>query len=196
LLFGKFFILLTAICREGTFKATKNKGVVYMKKTVLILLALSLVMFMTSCGGSGGGSGGGGEGGDDGPGKIFIINSVIPNDAVENLQVVAGKGIRFTAMGMDWFIQDKVVLSDNGNVTDTIKVEIDGITGYNSIYTGKWSQNGLLINVHFTKEKDKIKGKTKDINQHGSADISADGNTLSTHEPQGDLPYTFVFKKQ
>ena len=165
------------------------------KSLFFIFLMICLTLFLTGCGGEGGGSGGGG-GGDDGPGKIFIINSVIPADAIENLQVVAGKGIKFTAMGMDWFIQDKVVLSDNGNVTDTIKVEIDGTTGYNSIYTGKWSQNGLLINVHFTKEKDKIKGKTKDIDQHGSADISADGNTLSTHEPQGDLPYKFVYKKQ
>ena len=166
------------------------------KSLFYIFLMICLALFLTGCGGEGGGSGGGGEGGDDGPGKIFIINSVIPNDAVENLQVVAGKGIRFTAMGMDWFIQDKVVLSDNGNVTDTIKVEIDGITGYNSIYTGKWSQNGLLINVHFTKEKDKIKGKTKDINQHGSAALSADGNTLSNTEIKGDLPFKFIYAKQ
>ena len=164
------------------------------KHLFYILLALCVMLLLASCGGGGGsGSGGGGE--DDGPGRTFIISDLNPHN-VENLQVIPGKGIKFTYMGFEFVIQDKVVLSDNGNVTDTLLIKMDGETGLNSVFTGKWTPSGTTINAHFTKEKDKLKGKTKDIDQHGSAVLSADGNSLSNSEIQGDLPFKFIYTKQ
>ena len=168
------------------------------KHLFFILLVLCIMFFLSGCGGSGGGSSGGsggGEGGDDGPGRTFIITNIVPND-VEGFQVIPGKGIKFTYMGFEFVIQDKVVLSDNGNVTDTLLIKMDGETGLNSVFTGKWTPSGTTINAHFTKEKDKLKGKTKDIDQHGSAVLSADGNSLSNSEIQGDLPFKFIYTKQ
>ena len=165
------------------------------KHLFFILLVLCIMFFLAGCGGSGGSSGGGGEGGDDGPGRTFIISNIDPNN-VEDFQVIAGKGIKFTYMGFEFVIQDKVVLSDNGNVTDTFLIKMDGETGANSVYTGKWTSDGTTINAHFTKENDKLHKKTNNIDEHGSAVLSADGNTLSNKEVHGDLPFKFIFTKQ
>ena len=165
------------------------------KHLFLILLTLCVVFFLAGCGDGGGGGSGGGEGEDDGPGRTFIITNLIPND-VEGFQVIPGKGIKFNYIGFEFVIQDKVVLSDNGNVTDTLLMKMDGETVFNSVFTGKWTQSGTTINAHFTKENDKIKKKTKNINEHGSAALSADGNTLSNTEIKGDLPFKFIYAKQ
>ena len=164
-----------------------------MKKIVLILLAFSIVLFLTGCDGDGGSGGGEGEGG---PGKIFIISDVSPRNDVENFQVIAGKGIKFTSAGFEWVIEDKVELNDNGTVTDTLLLKMDGETAVNSVFTGTWNQSGTTINVHLTKENDKVAGTTKDIDEHGSADLSADGNTLSNKKTQGEIPFKYIYKKQ
>ena len=163
-------------------------------KIIFILLSLCLILTFAGCGGSGsgGGEGGGGEGGGD----VFVITDVTPRDGVEDFQVIAGKGIKFTSMGFEWVIQDKVELNNNGTITDTLLLKMDGETAVNSVYTGTWNQSGTTINVHFTKEKDKIAGTTKDIDENGSAELSADGNTLSNKETGGEIPFKYIYKKQ
>ena len=161
-----------------------------MKKFVLILLALSMVLFLTGCDGSG--SGGGRSGGN---GAVFVITDVTPHDGIDDIHTVSG-GIYISSGGNEITIKDRIELSDNGTIVDKVSAEFDGVAIANSEFTGTWTQSGNTYNVHLTKEKDNLEGTTKDVDINGTATLSADGKTLTAGQKQQGMEWYYVYTKQ
>ena len=161
-----------------------------MKKLVLILLALSMVFFLTSCDGSGSGGGRSGGGGD-----VFVITDVTPHTGIDDIHTVSG-GIYISSGGNEITIKDRIELSNDGTIVDKVSAIIDGIDVANSEFTGTWTQTGNTYNVHLTKEKDKLEGTTKDVDINGSATLSADGKTLTAGQKQQSMEWYYVYTKQ
>ncbi len=161
-----------------------------MKKLILILLAFSMVLFLTGCDGGGGGSSGGGGGGD-----VFVITDVTPHDGIDDIHTVSG-GIYISSGGNVLIIKDRIELNNGGTIVDKVSAEIDGVPAANSEFTGTWTQTGNTYNVHLTKEKDKLEGTTKDVDINGSATLSADGKTLTAGQKQEGIEWYYVYTKQ
>ena len=162
-----------------------------MKKLILILLAFSMVLFLTGCDGGGGGGGGRSGGGGD----VFVITDVTPHDGIDDIHTVSG-GIYISSGGNVLIIKDRIELNNGGTIVDKVSAEIDGVPAANSEFTGTWTQTGNTYNVHLTKEKDKLEGTTKDVDINGSATLSADGKTLTAGQKQEGIEWYYVYTKQ
>ena len=162
-----------------------------MKKLFLILLALSMVLFLTGC--DGGGSGGGG--GEGSGGDVFVITDVTPHDGIDDIHTVSG-GIYISSGGNVLIIKDRIELNNGGTIVDKVSAEIDSVPAANSEFTGTWSLNGNKYTVHLTKEKDKLEGTTKDVDINASATLSADGKTLTSDQKQEGIAWYYVYTKQ
>ena len=162
-----------------------------MKKLFFILLALCVVFFLASCddGGSSGGGGGRGSAG------TFVIVDVTPHDGVDEIHTISG-GIEFTSGGADWVLKDKIMLNDDGTITDKVSLKMDGNLVVDCEYSGTWAPSGNKINVHLTEEKDKLAGTTNAINVNGSATLSEDGETLTADQKQQGMNFYYIYKKQ
>ena len=146
-----------------------------MKKTVLILLALSLVMFMTSCD-DGGSSGGGND-----SSKKYVISDINPKDIIETeIEAVSG-GIKFTAIGVVTIINDTITLG-NSNFTNTLKITEDGTEVLNMTFTGSWTGNETSMTLNVEEEKDNIAGITQASTETWTYVVSDGGNTLTRNE--------------
>ena len=86
-----------------------------MKKTVLILLALSLVMFMTSC--DDGSSSGNSNTADNSSGLKFVVTDLVDHTGVTDLKVIKGKGIEFKELGTSAKIYKTMILKSNKQFT-------------------------------------------------------------------------------
>ena len=155
-----------------------------MKKTVLILLALSIVFFMIGCDGSGG---------DDslslgkGSGAKYTVTNSIPDP--ENLQLVPGNGIKFTVGGKSCYVYktilfDKTTLDTSGNFTATVDYSLPyGKKKYND--SGTWSRSGSIITI-----------KPKKQGGSFTATLSADGKTLEDDGAENGISARLIYTKQ
>lgn len=173
-----------------------------MKKTVLILLALGLVVFMTGCD-----SGGGGGSSSDsfnaefeeiakGSGKKFVVYDIDPHTGITDFSRVAGKGIQFKEGGTQIKIFITIFLNDNKQFTSTEEGWMGGYKIGNSQFTGTWSQSGQTITMHATKEKDLDSGKTQSCDETEKTTLSADGTTMTDIDPDPNFHSKLVYKKQ
>ncbi len=157
-----------------------------MKKTVLILLALSLALFLMSCDDSSS-SGSNSFGLDDNSGAKYVVTNSIPDP--ENLKVIKGKGIEFKVGGKKSHVYktivfDKTTLDTSGKFTATVDYALPyGKKKFND--TGTWSRSGSTITIN---------PKT----QGGSftATISADGSTLEDDGAEPGISGRLIYTKQ
>ena len=172
-----------------------------MKKTVLILLTLCLLVFMTGCD-----SGGGGGSSDSfnsefeeitkGSGKKFVVYDIDPHTGISDFSRVSGKGIKFKEGGTLIEIYVTIFLNDNKSFTSTEEIKMGGMEIGNSQFTGTWSQSGQTLSMHATKEKDNLTGQTKNIDETEKTTLSADGNTMTDVDENPDIHAKLIYKKQ
>jgi hypothetical protein len=172
-----------------------------MKKTVLILLTLCLLVFMTGCDSSGGSSSSSEF--DDifntiekGSGKKFVVYDIDPHTGITDFSRVSGKGIQFKEGGTQIKIFITIFLNDNKQFTSTEEGWMGGYKIGNSQFTGTWSQSGQTITMHATKEKDLDSGKTQSCDKTEKTTLSADGNTMTDIDADPNFHSKWVYKKQ
>ncbi|MBR4684438.1 MAG: lipocalin family protein [Spirochaetia bacterium] len=156
-----------------------------MKKTVLILLALCLVVFMIGCDGSGGSDSS--EIGKS-SGAKFTVTDLTSHMGISNFKVVKGKGIEFKEGGMQCKIYktitfDSATLDKSGKFTATVDVLFGGETKYSD--SGTWSRSGSTITIKSTS-----KGGTETVT------ISADGKTLTDSTEEPNIHAMLIYTKQ
>ena len=169
-----------------------------MKKLVLILLALSVILFLTACD-----DGGSGSDFDEafstiqsGSGKKFIVYDIDPHSGITDFSRVAGKGIQFKEESTEIKIYITIFLNDNKQFTSTEEGWMGGYKIGNSQFTGTWSQSGQTITMHATKEKDLDSGKTQSCDETEKTTLSADGTTMTDIDPDPNFHSKLVYKKQ
>ena len=168
-----------------------------MKKLVLILLALSMILFLTGCD-SGSGSDFDDTFGDinKGSGKKFIVDDIDPHTGITDFSRIAGKGIQFKEGGTEIKIYITIFLNDNKQFTSTEEGWMGGYKIGNSQFTGTWSQSGQTITMHATKEKDLDSGKTQSCDKTEKTTLSADGNTMTDIDTDPNFHSKWIYKKQ
>ena len=155
-----------------------------MKKTVLILLALSLVMFMIGCDGSGGSDSS--EIGKS-SGAKYVVTNAVPDP--ENLQVIPGKGIKFTVGSTNCYVYktitfDKVSLDTSGKFTASVDYSLPyGKKKFSD--SGTWSRSGTTITI-----------KAKTQGGQWTATLSADGKTLTDDGAEPGISGRLIYSKQ
>jgi hypothetical protein len=171
-----------------------------MKKTVLILLTLCLLVFMTGCDSGGGGSSDSFNSEFEeitkGSGKKFVVYDIDPHTGISDFSRVSGKGIKFKEGGTLIEIYVTIFLNDNKSFTSTEEIKMGGMEIGNSQFTGTWSQSGQTLSMHATKEKDNITGQTKNIDETEKTTLSADGNTMTDVDQNPDIHAKLIYKKQ
>lgn len=178
-----------------------------MKKLVLILLALSMVLFLTGCDGGGSGGGGGDSSAFDadynaisGGSSKYVINDIVgrTDPPISDFTRVDG-GIKFkedTGIGnISVEINITIFLNADNKFASKEGGKIDGDSIGNFEYTGTWSREGTTITMTATKEKDLDTGKVKDCNIVVKTEISNDESTLTDLEIHGEAGSKYIYKK-
>ncbi len=153
-----------------------------MKKTVLILLALSLVMFMTSCD-DGGSSGGNSFSLDNNSTTKFVVTDLVDHTSVTDLKVIKGKGIEFKEMGTAAKIYKTMTLNSNKKFTASYDVVLGGMPEQKFSASGTWSQSGSTLTLKYS-------GGTE------TATLSSNGKTLTDTDLEPNLHTYLVYTKQ
>ena len=153
-----------------------------MKKTVLILLALSLIMFLISCDDSNGSSSNS-FGLDDNSGAKYVVTDLVDHTGVTDLKVVKGKGIEFKEMGTSAKIYKTITLSSNKKFTASYDVVLGGIPEQKFSASGTWSQSGSTITLKYS-------GGTE------TATLSSNGKTLTDSDLEPNLHTYLIYTKQ
>ena len=152
-----------------------------MKKTVLILLALSLVMFMTSC--DDGSSSGNSNTSDNSSGLKFVVTDLVDHTGVTDLKVIKGKGIEFKELGTSAKIYKTMILKSNKQFTASYDIVLGGIPEQKFSASGTWSQSGSTLTLKYS-------GGTE------TATLSSNGKTLTDTDLEPNLHTYLVYTKQ
>ena len=152
-----------------------------MKKTVLILLALCLVVFMTGCDDSSSSSNSNTE--DNSSGLKFVVTDLVDHTGVTDLVVVNGKGIEFKEMGTAAKIYKTMTLNSNKKFTASYDVVLGGIPEQKFSASGTWSQSGSTITLKYSSGTE-------------TATLSPDGKTLTDTALEPNLHTYFIYTKQ
>jgi hypothetical protein len=151
-----------------------------MKKTVLILLALCLVVFMTGCDDS---SSSNSFGLDNGSGTKFVVTDLVDHTGVTDLKVIKGKGIEFKEMGTAAKIYKTMTLNSNKKFTASYDVVLGGLPEQKFSASGTWSQSGSTITLKYSSGTE-------------TATLSSDGKTLTDTALEPNLHTYLVYTKQ
>ena len=152
-----------------------------MKKTVLILLALSLVMFMTSC--DDGSSSGNSNTADNSSGLKFVVTDLVDHTGVTDLKVIKGKGIEFKELGTSAKIYKTMILKSNKQFTASYDIVLGGIPEQKFSASGTSSQSGSTLTLKYS-------GGTE------TATLSSNGKTLTDTDLEPNLHTYLVYTKQ
>ena len=150
-----------------------------MKKFILILLAFSMVLFLTGC------DGGGGGGGSDVSSTSYIISDINPKDDItSDIDNISG-GISFTATALlipeEVTIYDKLILKSDNTFSCTLKMLGDGaVVVPNTTFTGTWTGDDTTMTL--TVKQAEEAGVTEPYNDTWTYVISDGGNTLTKNE--------------
>ncbi len=153
-----------------------------MKKTVLILLALCLVVFMTGCDDSSGSSSNSFSLDNNSTTK-YVVTDLVDHTSVTDLKVVKGKGIEFKEMGTAAKIYKTMTLNSNKKFTASYDVVLGGIPEQKFSASGTWSQSGSTITLKYSSGTE-------------TATISSDGKTLTDTGLEPNLHTYLVYTKQ
>ena len=152
-----------------------------MKKTVLILMALCLVVFMTGCDDS---SSSNSFSLDNGSGTKFVVTDLVDHTGVTDLNVVKGKGIEFKEMGTAAKIYKTMTLNSNKKFTASYDVVLPGgIPEQKFSDSGTWSQSGSTITLKYKKGTE-------------TATLSSDGKTLTDTSLEPNIQTYLIYTKQ
>jgi hypothetical protein len=157
-----------------------------MKKTVLILLVLSLAVLLIGCDDS---SSSNSSDIDNSAGAKFTVTDLTMHEGITNFKVVKGKGIEFKEGGMQCKIYktitfDSATLAKSGKFTATVDVLFGMETKYSD--SGTWSRSGSTITLKSTS-----KGGTETVT------LSADGKTLTDKSPgEPNIHAMLIYTKQ
>ena len=152
-----------------------------MKKTVLILLALCLVVFMTGCDDS---SSSNSNTADNSSGLKFVVTNLVDHTGVTDLVVVNGKGIEFKEMGTAAKIYKTMTLNSNKKFTASYDVVLPGgIPEQKFSDSGTWSQSGSTITLKYKKGTE-------------TATLSSDGKTLTDTSLEPNIQTYLIYTKQ
>ena len=152
-----------------------------MKKTVLILLALCLVVFMTGCDDSS--SSGNSNTADNSSGLKFVVTDLVDHTGVTDLKVIKGKGIEFKEMGTAVKIYKTMTLNSNKKFTASYDVVLGGLPEQKFSASGTWSQSGSTITLKYSSGTE-------------TATLSSDGKTLTDTALEPNLHTYLVYTKQ
>lgn len=152
-----------------------------MKKTVLILLALSLIMFLISCDDSS--SSGNSNTADNSSGLKFVVTDLVDHTGVTDLKVIKGKGIEFKELGTSAKIYKTMILKSNKQFTASYDIVLGGIPEQKFSASGTWSQSGSTLTLKYS-------GGTE------TATLSSNGKTLTDTDLEPNLHTYLVYTKQ
>ena len=156
-----------------------------MKKTVLILLVLSLAVLLIGCDDSSSSSNSSDI--DNSTGAKFTVTNSVPDP--ENLKVIKGKGIEFTVGGTKSYVYktivfDKTTLDTSGKFTATVDYSLPyGKKKFND--SGTWSRSGSKVTINSKSQGGKW-----------TATISADGKTLEDDGAEPGISGRLIYTKQ
>lgn len=152
-----------------------------MKKTVLILLALSLALFLMSCDDSS--SSGNSNTADNSSGLKFVVTDLVDHTGVTDLKVIKGKGIEFKELGTSAKIYKTMILKSNKQFTASYDIVLGGIPEQKFSASGTWSQSGSTLTLKYS-------GGTE------TATLSSNGKTLTDTDLEPNLHTYLVYTKQ
>ncbi len=151
-----------------------------MKKTVLILLVLSIAVFLIGCDDS---SSSDSSAIGKGSGTKYVVTDLVDHTSVSDLKVVKGKGIEFKEMGTPAKIYKTMTLTSDKKFTASYDIVLGGMPEQKFSASGTWSQSGSTITLNYS-------GGTE------TATLSSGGKTLTDTALEPNLDTYLIYTKQ